>query len=43
LGKDLIDDTAWSGIHTPDDPAFASHMIEENDPIAKHPQAVKAI
>ena len=43
LGKDLIDDAAGSGVHTPDDPALASDMVEENDPIPKYSQAVKAL
>ena len=43
LGKDLIDDSAGSGVHTPDGLAFASDMVEENDPIPKHSQAVKAL
>jgi hypothetical protein len=43
LGKDLIDDAAGSGVYAPDDPALASDMIEENDPIPKYSQAVKAL
>ena len=43
LGKDLIDDAAGSGVHVPDDPAPASDMVEENDPIPKYSQPVKAL
>jgi len=43
LGKDLIDDAAGSAVHALDGPALASDMVEENDPIPKHSQAVKAL
>jgi hypothetical protein len=43
LGEDLIDDAAGSGVDAADGSALAADMVEENDPIPKHSQAVKAL
>jgi hypothetical protein len=43
LGKDLIDDSAGSGVRAPDGPVLAPDMVEENDPIPKYSQVVKAL
>ena len=43
LRKDLVDDAAGSGVDAPDDSPFASRLIEKDDPIPQHPQAIKSL
>ncbi len=43
LSKDLVNDAARSSVHAPDNPTFASNVIEKNAPIPQYAQPIKTL